>query len=158
MGKQVVVVIHIDHPHEITSEFMELVRELRSAGCMLLSQTVLLKRVNADRATLHQLFRGLLNSGVKPYYLHHLDQVYGSHHFRVSIEAGKKLYQSLRGHLSGAALPEYVLDLTGGFGKVPVMWLEHAGKDHNGKQCYETTTFEGHRVQYVDQAEDDNLS
>lgn len=158
MGKQVIVVIHIDHPREITPEFVKLVRELRSAGCMLLSQTVLLKHVNSDRVTLHQLFRGLLNIGVKPYYLHHLDQVYGSHHFRVSIEAGKKLVRSLRGHLSGAALPEYVLDLPGGFGKVPVMWLEHAGKDRDGKQCYEATTFEGHRVRYVDHAEDDSLS
>lgn len=157
-GKQVVVVVHIDHPREITPKFVALVEQLKQAGCLLLSQTVLLKHVNADKDTLHALFRSLLNVGVKPYYLHHLDQVYGSHHFRVSIEAGKKLYQSLRGHLSGAALPEYVLDLPGGFGKVPVMWLEDAGKDRDGKQCYETITFEGHRVRYVDQAENDNLS
>ena len=110
-GKKVIVVTHINHPHELTPQFEVLVRKILAVGCLVLSQTVMLKGVNTHRETLMKLFRSLLHAGVKPYYLHHLDQVYGSHHFRVSIEEGKKLFSSLRGQLSSICLPEYVLDL-----------------------------------------------
>jgi len=146
--KRVIIVIHINHPREVTTQFKHLVEKLIAAGCLLLSQTVLLKGVNTDHKTLADLFRSLVLLGVKPYYLHHLDQVVGSHHFRISIEEGKTLFHSLRGNVSGVCMPEYVLDLPGGDGKVPVMWMH--SDDHKE---YQVTTFEGKKVTYVDQAE-----
>jgi lysine 2,3-aminomutase len=148
-GKKVVIVTHINHPSEVTPQFEVLVRKLLSAECLVLSQTVMLKGANTDRETLMKLFRSLVHTGVKPYYLHHLDQVYGSHHFRISIEEGKKLFSSLRGQLSSICLPEYVLDLPGGKGKVPVMWFKEAKPKH-----YTITTFEGEEVLYIDHAGD----
>ena len=143
--KQCIVVLHINHPREITKEFVGLMGKLKECGVMLLSQTVLLKGVNNDAETLSELFKGLVEIGVKPYYLHHLDLAVGTHHFRVSVEEGKKIVQQLRGNISGVCLPEYVIDTPGGYGKIPVFWFQHTG-GHK----YQATSFEGTDIQYVD--------
>ncbi len=145
---QKVVVVHIDHPREITPEMIGLIQKLRAKDCLVLSPTVLLKGVNNDRETLAELFKGLASIGIKPYYLHHPDRAQGTHHFRVSITEGKALYQSLRGQITGIALPEYILDLPGGYGKVPISWLQQ--KD---ERTYVAHTFEGKRIEYTDFAE-----
>src|SRR5205823_13084167 len=94
--------------------------KLADAGIPLLGQTVLLAGVNDDVETLDQLMRALVTARVKPYYLHHPDLVRGTGHFRVSIERGQALMVALRGRLSGLAQPTYVLDVPGGYGKVPI--------------------------------------
>lgn len=146
LGKKIIV-IHIDHPREVTPTFTKLVEQLLEQKFLVLSQSVLLKNVNADVATLTKFFTLLTQVGIKPYYLHHLDQAKGTSHFRISIAEGSKLFRQLRGNLSSVCMPEYVLDLPGGFGKIPVLWLERAGENH-----YWATTFEGKRVEYVDEA------
>jgi lysine 2,3-aminomutase len=123
---QQVVVIHINHPRELTPETIQVIKKLREKGIVVLTQTVLLKGVNDNKETLRELFVGLVDSGAKPYYLHHLDQAKGTHHFRLSIQEGVELYRSLRGPIPGYALPEYVVDIPG-MGKVPVRDLEHVG-------------------------------
>jgi lysine 2,3-aminomutase len=80
--------------------------------------------------------------------LHHLDLAKGTSHFRTSIEVGIQLFRQLRGNLSSVCMPEYVLDLPGGFGKVPVLWLEKMGERE-----YKAKTFEGKEVVYQDQAQ-----
>lgn len=145
--KRVVIVTHINHVREISPATQQLWDNLSREGVMLLSQTVLLRGINATKQDLQDLFRGLITSGVKPYYLHHLDQAEGTDRFRLSIEEGKALYQSLRGHLSGITLPEYVLDLPGGWGKVPVMWLEQTAPG-----VYQTKSFLGNIRVYRDPA------
>jgi lysine 2,3-aminomutase len=90
------------------------------AGVPVLSQSVLLKGVNDDAATLEALFRALLAARVKPYYLHHPDLAPGTSHFRTDLAAGQALMRALRGRLTGLAQPTYVLDVPGGHGKVPV--------------------------------------
>lgn len=146
--KRVVVVLHVDHVRELDAASVAVIEKLRQAGCVLLSQSVLLKGVNDTREDLELLFRRLIEVGVKPYYLHHPDKVVGTSHFRISLERGKQLYRSLRGHLSSIALPEYVLDLPGGFGKVPVFWLESQGAGR-----YLATTFRGETIEYLDPGE-----
>jgi lysine 2,3-aminomutase len=84
------------------------------------NQSVLLKGVNDDAATLEALFRGLLSIGVRPYYLHQCDLVAGTAHFRTPLSTGLEILESLRGRLSGLALPHFVVDLPGGAGKVPL--------------------------------------
>jgi lysine 2,3-aminomutase len=96
------------------------VTRLSRAGIPLLSQTVLLRGVNDDAAVLEALFRGLVAMRVKPYYLHHADLARGTAHFRTGIAAGQRLVRSLRGHISGLCQPTYVLDIPGGYGKVPI--------------------------------------
>jgi lysine 2,3-aminomutase len=118
--KAVYVVIHANHPRELTTPVQEAVLKLSRAGIPLLSQTVLLRGVNDDAAILEALFRRLVAMRVKPYYLHHADLARGTSHFRTGIEVGQRLVRSLRGRVSGLCQPTYVLDIPGGYGKVPI--------------------------------------
>jgi lysine 2,3-aminomutase len=118
--KAVYVVIHANHPRELTPKAREAALRLSRAGIPLLSQTVLLRGVNDDAAVLEALFRGLVAMRVKPYYLHHPDLARGTSHFRTGIATGQRLVHSLRGRISGLCQPTYVLDIPGGYGKVPI--------------------------------------
>src|ERR1700720_3775885 len=118
--KAVYVVIHANHPRELTPHAREAVLRLSRAGIPLLSQTVLLRGVNDDTAVLEALFRALVAMRVKPYYLHHADLARGTGHFRTGIATGQRLMRSLRGRVSGLCQPTYVLDIPGGYGKVPI--------------------------------------
>jgi lysine 2,3-aminomutase len=118
--KAVYVVIHANHARELTPRVREALVRLNRAGIPLLSQTVLLRGINDDPAVLEALFRGLVAMRVKPYYLHHADLARGTSHFRTGIAAGQRLVGSLRGRISGLCQPTYVLDIPGGYGKVPI--------------------------------------
>ena len=118
--QQVYVGIHANHPRELTDAARGAILRLRWAGYGLVSQTVLLRGVNDDAATLAELFRAFITLGVRPYYLHHPDLAPGTAHFRLTIAEGRALMRQLRGRISGLALPTYVLDIPGGHGKVPV--------------------------------------
>jgi len=113
------MVIHANHPRELTDALHGGVRRLLAAGVPVVNQSVLLRTVNDDADTLEQLFRGLLRMGVKPYYLFQGDLASGTAHFRVPLARGLALVQELRARLSGLAMPTYAVDLPGG-GKVPV--------------------------------------
>jgi lysine 2,3-aminomutase len=114
------MVVHTNHPDEITAEAAAALRALVRAGVPLLSQTVLLHGVNAEVEVLEALFRKLIRNRVKPYYLHHPDLAKGTGHFRLGLTEGQALVAALRGRLTGIAQPVYVLDIPGGHGKVPV--------------------------------------
>ncbi len=118
--KAVYVVIHANHPRELTTQVQEAVLKLSRAGIPLLSQTVLLRGVNDDAAVLEALFRRLVAMRVKPYYLHHPDLARGTAHFRTGIASGQRLVRLLRGRVSGLCQPTYVLDIPDGYGKVPI--------------------------------------
>ena len=118
--KAVWVSIHANHPRELGRGALAAIGRLADAGVALVSQTVLLKGVNDDPATLEALFRALVKARVKPYYLHHADLAPGTAHFRTTIAAGQSVMRSLRGRVSGLCQPTYVLDLPDGHGKVPV--------------------------------------
>ncbi len=113
-------VIHVNHPREITPEFAAGVRRLLSGPVPVLNQAVLLRGINDNADTLEELFRGLVRTGVKPYYLFQGDLAAGTAHFRVPIATGIALMRELRARMSGIALPTYAVDLPGGGGKVPV--------------------------------------
>ena len=119
--KAVFVVIHANHPRELTPALRAAASRLLRAGLPLLSQTVLLAGVNDDAAVLEALFRGLVAMRIKPYYLHHADLARGTAHFRTGIAAGRRLAGALRAGASGLCQPTYVLDIPGGFGKVPLL-------------------------------------
>lgn len=111
------VVLHVNHPRELTKEVRAACASLIEAGITMLSQSVLLKGVNNDIDTLEALMRALVEAGVKPYYLHHADLAPGTAHFRVEIKEGQELMRQLHARASGLCLPAYVLDIPGGFGK-----------------------------------------
>jgi lysine 2,3-aminomutase len=118
--KAVYVVVHANHPRELTPRVRDAVGRLVRAGIPVLSQSVLLRGVNDDPAVLEALFRGLVAMRAKPYYLHHPDLARGTGHFRLGIDEGRRLVAALRGRVSGLCQPTYVLDIPGGHGKVPI--------------------------------------
>lgn len=133
----VFMVIHTNHPAELTPNACAALAKLANAGIPLLSQSVLLKGVNNDAETLETLFRALIRNRVKPYYLHHADLAKGTSHFRTTIAEGQRLMATLRGRLSGICLPTYVLDIPGGYGKVPIgpnyLTSQHLVEDPQGQ-------------------------
>jgi lysine 2,3-aminomutase len=116
----VYVVLHCNHPREMTEDARRACAALVDNGIPMLSQSVLLKGVNDDPTTLSQLMRAFIRARVKPYYLHHGDLAEGTSHFRTTIEEGQALMRAIRGHVSGICQPTYVLDIPGGYGKAPI--------------------------------------
>jgi lysine 2,3-aminomutase len=113
-------VLHANHAREFTADAHAVLGQLRKAGIPLLGQSVLLRGVNDSAEALEALFRAMIAVGVKPYYLHQLDQAPGTARFHVPIAEGRRLLASLRGKVTGLAWPTYVLDIPGGHGKVPI--------------------------------------
>jgi lysine 2,3-aminomutase len=143
----VYLVVHVNHPREVTADFVHHVGYLVDQGVPVLSQSVLLRGVNDERETLAALFRRLVEARVKPYYLHQLDRAPGTNHFRVPLAEGVALMQSLRGYLSGLCLPTYMLDLPGGHGKVPLgASYVHA----RAPRTYEITNYRGETFPYAE--------
>ena len=123
-GKTTYVALHANHPRELGEAAAAALGRLADAGLALVSQSVLLAGVNDDLATLSALMRRFVELRVKPYYLHHGDLAPGTSHLRVDLERGRALVSALRATVSGLCQPAYVLDIPGGYGKVPV------GPDH----------------------------
>jgi lysine 2,3-aminomutase len=121
--------VHFNHPVELTPEVAQACTRLADAGIPLGSQTVLLKDVNDDVETMKRLNQGLLKIRVKPYYLYQCDPVAGSSHFRTSIQKGLEIIEGLRGHTTGYAVPNYVVDAPGGGGKIPLLPEYVVGRD-----------------------------
>ena len=144
-GKATYVVLHANHPRELTFAARTACARLVDAGIPMLSQSVLLRGVNDNPATLGELMRALVACRIKPYYLHHADLAPGTSHLRTTIERGQALMRTLRGRYSGLCQPTYVLDIPGGHGKSPIgpnyLVTEAPGRyriaDFNGNyHCY----------------------
>jgi len=112
--------VHVNHPRELTAEARTALTRLADAGVPLGNQSVLLKGVNDDPAIMRELVHKLLQCRVRPYYLYQCDLVRGSAHLRASVARGIEIIAALRGHTTGYAVPQFVIDAPGGGGKVPV--------------------------------------
>lgn len=123
--------IHAMHPVEQTPEMAKACERLANAGIPLGSQTVLLAGINDDVVTMKKLMQGLVRLRVKPYYLYQCDPIIGSAHFRTSVDKGLEIYQGLRGHTTGYAVPTYVIDAPGGGGKIPLLPETYLGREGN---------------------------
>lgn len=129
--RTVSVAVHTNHISEFDEQSEMAIEALSQAPLQLLSQTVLLKGVNDSLYELLNLMNLFLRLKIRPYYLHHPDRVKGGMHFYTPLETGRKLYSSLRKHLPGWAIPNYVIDVPGGHGKISAFNPE-------------TTSFSGH--------------
>ncbi len=148
-GKATYVVIHANHPREMTPAARAACARLADAGIPLLSQSVLLRGVNDDAQVLGELMRALVECRVKPYYLHHGDLAPGTARLRTSIEAGQELMRALRGRYSGLCQPSYVLDIPGGHGKSPIgPNYVRAIRDNAGARDYQVEDYQGNRHRY----------
>lgn len=138
---------HFNHPVELTPQAAKACELLADAGIPLGNQTVLLRGVNDDGTVLQELFSGLLRFRVRPYYLHQMDLVQGTAHFRTPLQHGMALVAGLRGQVSGMAIPHFVVDLPEGKGKVPLL-PETARQEAAG--TWRIRTSDGQVVTYRD--------
>ena len=139
--------IHFTHPDELTPETVEACGRLADAGIPLGCQTVLLKGINDDVAVMKPLMHGLLKARVKPYYLYQCDPMSGSAHFRTPVEKGLEIIGGLRGHTTGYAVPQFVIDAPGGGGKIPLLPDYVVGRDGDDLLL---SNFEGGTYRYPD--------
>ena len=112
--------VHTNHPRELTTEVRDALGRLADAGIPLGNQSVLLKHVNDSAEVMKALVQKLLMCRVRPYYIYQCDLIAGSSHLRASVRRGLEIMEQLRGHTTGYAVPQYVIDAPGGGGKVPV--------------------------------------
>lgn len=112
--------VHVNHPNELTTEVRDALGRLADAGIPLGNQSVLLRHVNDSVDVMKALTHKLLMCRVRPYYLYQCDLIQGSAHLRASVRKGLEIIRGLRGHTTGYAVPQYVIDAPGGGGKVPV--------------------------------------
>ena len=113
--------IHVNHPNEITPELARACDGLARAGVPLGNQSVLLAGVNDCVHIQRDLVQKLVEIRVRPYYIYQCDLVEGAGHFRTPVGKGLEIIEGLRGHTSGYAVPQYIVDAPGGGGKIPVM-------------------------------------
>jgi lysine 2,3-aminomutase len=139
--------LHFTHPDELTPETVEACGRLADAGIPLGSQTVLLKGVNDTVEIMKRLFHYLLRARVRPYYLYQCDPMLGSAHFRTPIEKGLEIIRGLRGHTTGYAVPQYVIDAPGGGGKIPLLPEYYLGREGDDVLL---RNFEGEIYRYPD--------
>ncbi|MBV9999111.1 MAG: KamA family radical SAM protein [Verrucomicrobia bacterium] len=112
--------VHVNHPRELTLEVRQALERLANHGVPLGNQSVLLKGVNDDLATMKTLVHKLLQCRVRPYYIYQCDLIQGSAHLRTSVAKGIEIIEGLRGHTTGYGVPQYVIDAPRGGGKVPI--------------------------------------
>jgi len=112
--------IHVNHPNEVSAELAEACDRLTRAGIPLGNQAVLLRGVNDNVHIQRQLVHDLVKMRVRPYYLYQCDLVEGAGHFRTPVAKGIEIIEGLRGHTSGFAVPEFIVDAPGGGGKIPL--------------------------------------
>jgi len=112
---------HFNHPWEITEESKRACGMLADAGIPVGNQCVLMKGVNDNADTMRELMKGLLAMRVRPYYIYQADLTKGANHFRTPLKTGLEIMDKLRGHISGLAVPHFVVDAPGGGGKIPLL-------------------------------------
>ncbi len=144
--KATFVVLHVNHPRELTKKARAACARLIDAGIPMLSQSVLLRGVNDDAETLGTLMRSLVECRIKPYYLHHADLAPGTAHMRTTIAEGQALMRELRGRYSGLCQPGYVLDIPDGHGKSPI------GPNYLSEDGTVVEDFQGRRHRYPPRA------
>ena len=114
------LVLHINHPNEITPILGHALQPLRQSGVTMLNQSVLLKNINDQFETLEKLSNKMFNYNILPYYIHALDKVEGATHFQVSDKRALELHAELRNHLPGYLVPRLVREVPGAASKQPV--------------------------------------
>lgn len=139
--------LHVIHPAELTEEMSRACDILAEAGVPMVSQTVLLKGINDDAGTLAELFYGLLERRVKPYYLFQCDPVIGSSSFRTPVEKGLQIIRELQGRISGLAMPHFAIDAPGGGGKITLLPDSQFRREGNEIVL---TNYEGKEYRYPD--------
>lgn len=149
------VSVHANHPKELSLEVRNGLERLADAGIPLGNQSVLLRHVNDSVDVMKVLVQKLLRCRVRPYYLYQCDLIAGSSHLRASVREGIQIIEGLRGHTSGYAVPQFVIDAPGGGGKTPINPEYIVSHDDNQIVI---RNYEGHTFEYPEIPPRDDVS
>ncbi len=147
-GAPFYLMTQFNHPAELSEDSARAVAAFVDMGIPAMNQSVLLKGVNDDEATLIELSDKLLMNRIKPYYLFQDDPVKGTAHLRVSIERGLEIERNIRKELSGLGMPQYTADLPDGGGKVQLTYSYFRGRVPGEKERYLFETPDGEERYY----------
>lgn len=142
---------HFNHPREITPEAERALDRLLEAGCVLGNQMVLLRGINDDPDTVMRLNRRLLECGCRPYYMLQCDMARGITHFRTALSTGLEIMDHLRGRIAGMGVPDFVVDLPGGGGKIELV-PEYLEQRHGRRVVFRN--YEGETFEFTDVLDD----
>lgn len=136
--------IQFNHPRELTGDSIRACGYLADAGIPLGNQMVFLKGINNNKYIVQMLNENLLRARVKPYYIFHPKQVIGTGHFQITVEEGLSIMKYLRGHTSGMAIPQYILNAPLGLGKIPLLhnYIIESDESHVKLETWEGRTVE----------------
>lgn len=138
--------VQFNHPGEVTKEAKTACERLSNAGIPLGNQMVFLRGINNNKYIVQLLNEQLLTCRVRPYYIFHPKQVMGTKHFEITVDEGLSIMKYLRGHTSGLAIPQYILNAPGGLGKIPLLpkYISESDDEH-----VVLTTWEGKEVEII---------
>lgn len=142
---------HFNHPAELCLEAVQALRRLVSAGCVMGNQMVLLRGINDNTDTVLKLNRKLLRHGCRPYYILQCDMARGITHFRTPLKTGLEIMDHLRGRIGGIGVPDFVVDLPGGGGKIELLpdYLVDRRPSEDG-EVLRFRNFQGKHFEFVD--------
>ncbi len=145
---------HFNHPAEFCADAVQAVEKLIDAGCVLGNQMVLLRGINDDPQTVMTLNRRLLRHGCRPYYMLQCDMAQGITHFRTPLKVGLEIMDHLRGNIGGVGVPDFVVDLPGGGGKVELVPDYVVGRERSEfGEVIRFRNFQGEEYAFVDVSE-----
>ena len=141
------MVIHIDTLREVSSETKAAVIKLVDNGIMCFASCPLLHGINDKEETLKELWNGLVENRIKPYYLFQSDPVQGLKHFIVPLSRGLEITRNLYDNISGLAMPLYCFNVPNGGGHVLITYpyIRQVGEHE-----FELTNFEGKVIKYIE--------
>ncbi|KAB8036523.1 KamA family radical SAM protein [Silvanigrella paludirubra] len=119
-NKSIWIAAHINSVSEFTNECKNAISLLVRNGIPVLLQSVILKDINDTEEKLVSLLKTAVENNIKPYYIHYPDLAKGTEHFRIPLKQAIHLLKSLRGKISGLCIPEFIIDIPGGNGKIAV--------------------------------------
>jgi len=116
--KPVRVVTQINTAQEITPLSGDAFKRISKNVSAVLNQAVLLKGINDTRVKMWKLCETIQENYVRPYYIFNCSYRNPQFtHFRVPVEVGRDIVESMYGNISGDAIPRYIA--TAG-GKIPL--------------------------------------
>jgi lysine 2,3-aminomutase len=154
LGKEVAVHTHFNHPSEITQITQRAMQRLFERAIYVRNQTVLMRGVNDDEATMELLVKRLSYVNVHPYYVYMHDLVKGVEELRTSVSRAIEIEKYVRGATAGFNTPTFVCDAPGGGGKRDVHSYEYYDRE-NGISVYTAPSVKpGKFFLYFDPIED----
>ncbi len=118
--KKIYMMVHFNHPRELTDVAIQALEMLQKTGVMLCNQTPMIRGINDNPAVLGELFNQLSYVGAPPYYVFICRPTLGNRMYSVPVEEAFEIFEKARMLCSGLA-KRARLTMSHSTGKVEIM-------------------------------------